>query len=160
MYGIVIEELHKKAILEQRTEICERKGLGHPDTICDTVMNEISIRLSKEYMKKFGGIMHHNVDKGMLVAGETEVKFAGGKIIEPMLMIFGDRATFKVGDETIPVEELAISTTRDWIKNNLRFIDPEEHMRYQVELKQGSGALLISSKEEENSLAQMIPRRL
>ena len=141
MCGIIIEELHQKAISEQRTEICERKGLGHPDTICDAVMNEISIRLSKEYMKKFGFVMHHNVDKSMLVAGETEVKFAGGKIIEPMLMIFGDRATFKVGDETIPVEELTISTTRDWIKNNLRFIDPEEHMRYQIELKRGSEAL-------------------
>lgn len=141
MCGIVIEELHQKAIIEQRTEICERKGLGHPDTICDAVMNEISIRLSKEYMKKFGAIMHHNVDKGMLVAGETEVKFAGGKIIEPMLMIFGDRATFKVGDEIIPIEEVAISTAKDWIKNNLRFVDPEKHMRYQVELKRGSEAL-------------------
>lgn len=148
MYGIVIEELNKKSIQEQRTEICERKGLGHPDTICDAVMNEISLRLSKEYMKKFGTIMHHNVDKGMLVAGETEVKFTGGKIIEPMLMIFGDRATFKVGDETIPVEELAISTTRDWIKNNLRFVDPEEHMRYQVEFKRGSEALTDIFKRE------------
>ncbi len=141
MCGIVIEELQQKAIIEQRTEICERKGLGHPDTICDAVMNEISIRFSREYMKKFGTIMHHNVDKGMLVAGETEVKFAGGKIIEPMLMIFGDRATFKVGDEIIPIEEVAISTAKDWIKKNLRFVDPEEHLRYQVELKRGSEAL-------------------
>ena len=141
MSGIIIEELNRKTIEEQRTEICERKGLGHPDTICDAIMNEISISLSREYLKRFGAIMHHNVDKGMLVAGESEVKFGGGKVIEPMLMIFGDRATFMVGDETIPIEEIAKSTTKEWIKKNLRFVDPEEHVKYQVELKRGSEAL-------------------
>jgi len=139
--GIIVEELNRKAIEEQRTEIVERKGLGHPDSICDAIMNEISLSLSKEYLNKFGAIMHHNVDKGMLIAGETNVKFGGGKILKPMLIVFGDRATFKVGDETIPIEEVAISTTKDWIKRNLRYVDPSEHVNYQVELKRGSEAL-------------------
>ena len=141
MSGIIVEELNRKAIEEQRTEIVERKGLGHPDSICDAIMNEISLSLSKEYLNKFGAIMHHNVDKGMLIAGETNVKFGGGKILKPMLIVFGDRATFKVGDETIPIEEVAISTTKDWIKRNLRYVDPSEHVNYQVELKRGSEAL-------------------
>jgi S-adenosylmethionine synthetase len=139
--GIVIEELNRKTIQEQRTEICERKGLGHPDTICDAIMNEISLALSREYMEKFGNIMHHNIDKGLLVAGEVDVNFGGGKVKEPMIIVIGDRATFKVGDETIPIEDIAISTTKDWVKRNLRFVDPEEHIRYQVELKRGSEAL-------------------
>lgn len=141
MSGIIVEELNRKAIEEQRTEIVERKGLGHPDSICDAIMNEISLSLSKEYLSKFGAIMHHNVDKGMLIAGETNVKFGGGKILKPILIVFGDRATFKVGDETIPIEELAISTTKDWIKRNLRYVDPNEHVDYQVEFKRGSEAL-------------------
>jgi S-adenosylmethionine synthetase len=139
--GIIVEELNRKAIEEQRTEIVERKGLGHPDSICDAIMNEISLSLCKEYMKKFGAIMHHNVDKGMLIAGETNVNFGGGKILKPILIVFGDRATFKVGDKTIPIEEVAISTTKDWIKRNLRYVDPSEHVNYQAELKRGSEAL-------------------
>ncbi len=141
MGGIVIEELNRKAIQEQRTEICERKGLGHPDSICDAIMNEISLSLSREYLKKFGNIMHHNVDKGLLVAGEVDVNFGGGEVKQPMLMVIGDRATFRVGNETIPIEDIAISTTKDWIKKNLRFVDPEMHVKYQVELKHGSEAL-------------------
>ena len=49
-------------------EIVERKGLGHPDTICDLVMERISVALSNAYLERFGRILHHNCDKGLLVA--------------------------------------------------------------------------------------------
>ena len=53
-------------------EIVERKGLGHPDTICDLVMERISQALSQAYVKYYGRILHHNCDKGLLVAGQVE----------------------------------------------------------------------------------------
>ena len=141
MSNIVLDELKQKPLQEQRTEICERKGLGHPDTICDAIMDDISRALSQEYLKKFGSIMHHNVDKSLLVAGDVEVSFGGGKVLKPMLMVFGDRATFSVGSETVPVEEITIKTAKEWMRNNLRYVDPEKHVKYQVELKRGSQAL-------------------
>jgi len=61
----------------------ERKGLGHPDYICDSIMNQVSVELCNEYMERFGAIMHHNIDKGMLVAGEVKTKFGGGVILKP-----------------------------------------------------------------------------
>jgi S-adenosylmethionine synthetase len=141
MRNIVIEELKQIPMDEQKIEIVERKGLGHPDSICDSIMNQISVNLSKEYLKKFGTILHHNIDKALLAAGEVENKFGGGKIKKPMLLIIGDRATFFADNKEIPVEEIAISTAKEWFKNNLRFVDPEEHVKYQVELKQVSQAL-------------------
>jgi S-adenosylmethionine synthetase len=141
MSNIVLDELKQKPLQEQRTEICERKGLGHPDTICDAIMDDISRALSQEYLKKFGSVMHHNVDKSLLVAGDVEVSFGGGKVLKPMLLVFGDRATFRVGSETVPVEEITIRTAKKWIRNNLRYVDPEKHVKYQVELKRGSQAL-------------------
>jgi S-adenosylmethionine synthetase len=141
MKKIVVEELKQTPVCEQKIEIVERKGLGHPDTICDSIMDEISIALSKEYLKKFGTILHHNIDKALLAAGEVENRFSGGIIKKPMLLIIGDRATFFVGKEKIPVEEIAISTAKKWFKENMRFVDPEKHVKYQVELKQGSQAL-------------------
>ena len=141
MSNIVLDELKQKTLQEQRTEICERKGLGHPDTICDAIMDDISRALSQEYLKKFGSVMHHNVDKSLLVAGDVEVSFGGGKVLKPMLLVFGDRATFRVGSETVPVEEITIRTAKKWIRNNLRYVDPEKHVKYQVELKRGSQAL-------------------
>ena len=122
-------------------EICERKGLGHPDTICDSVMNGISVALSREYMKKFGVVLHHNVDKSLLAAGKAHPAFGGGTVEEPMHFVFGDRATFKVGDEEIPVNDIAENSAKAWLKDNLRFIDPDIHVSYQSQIRPGSVAL-------------------
>ena len=142
MNDIMINKLSQIPLDDQKMEICERKGLGHPDYICDALMNEVSVALSKEYLKRFNSIMHHNIDKGLLVAGEVKIMFGGGSLKKPMLLVFGDRATFKVEDTEIPVKKIAESTAMEWFRKNLRFVDPERHVRYQVELKQGSEPLV------------------
>ena len=141
MKNVFINSLGRVALEDQPLEICERKGLGHPDTMCDSVMNQISIELSKEYMKKFDVVLHHNVDKSLLAAGVSIPGFGGGEVVEPMLFVFGDRATFKVGDEEIPVDEIAERSAKDWFREKLRFVDPEKHVRYQSQIKPGSIAL-------------------
>ena len=78
MENVFINALGRVCLEDQPLEICERKGLGHPDTICDTVMNTISVELSKEYMKRFDVVLHHNVDKSLLAAGKTIPMFKGG----------------------------------------------------------------------------------
>ena len=140
--NIMVDELKQVPLGEQRMEICERKGVGHPDTICDSVMNEVSIALSKLYMEEFGAIMHHNVDKSLLAAGETETRFGGGELKKRMLMVFGDRATFEVGGVEVPVEEITIEASKRWFRENLRFVDPDKHLKFQIELKRGSQALV------------------
>lgn len=141
MDNVYVNKLGRIALEDQPLEIVERKGLGHPDTICDSVMNQISVDLSKEYINKFGVVLHHNVDKSLLAAGVTVPAFKGGKVLEPMKFVFGDRATFKVGDEEIPVNEIAAKSASTWLKENLRFVDPDEHVVYQSEIKPGSMAL-------------------
>ncbi len=141
MRNMLINGLKQTPLEQQKLEIVERKGLGHPDSICDCIMDSVSVRLSKEYLKKFGVIMHHNVDKSLLVAGKVEIKFGGGLVKEPMRLIFGDRATVEVDGVRIPVKEIAVQTAKEWFKKNLRFVDPEKHVRYQVELRPGSAGL-------------------
>ncbi len=142
MRNIVVEDLKQTPLEKQRIEIVERKGLGHPDYICDAVMEQISVRLSKEYIEKAGAILHHNVDKSLLVAGEAEIGFGGGVVKQPMLFVFGDRATSEINGEKIDVSEIAINVAKEWFRKNMRFVDPEKHVKYQVELKQGSVGLV------------------
>ena len=139
--GVRVSELHQVPLEEQDLEIVERKGVGHPDHICDAIMNEVSVALSKEYLKRYGHVQHHNIDKGLLAAGEVKRRYGGGEVKRPMLMVFGDRATYDVDGDPIPVDELAVDTAKKWLRNNLRFVDPDRHVRYQVELKKGSAAL-------------------
>jgi S-adenosylmethionine synthetase len=123
---------------ELDVEIVERKGLGHPDTICDLVMERISQALSQAYLKHYGRILHHNCDKGLLVAGKVERCYGGGRVIEPMRLVIGDRATFV---KEFDVAEVAIETANKWFHENLAEVDPIRHLAYQVELKGGSDEL-------------------
>jgi len=141
MSNISVEVLKTLPVAEQQVEIVERKGVGHPDYICDAVMDEISVALSQEYIRRFGDILHHNIDKGMLVAGQVERRFGGGRVIKPMELIIGDRATFEVGGRKIPVEDIAIETARRWFRKNLRFVDGEREVRYRVVLAPASEEL-------------------
>jgi len=152
MRRVLIRRLMKTPLEEQELEIVERKGLGHPDYICDAIMDRVSIELNEEYEKRFGGILHYNADKSLLVAGETEVRFGSGTVKKPMLLVFGDRATTEYQGVEIPVCEIAIRAAKKWIKENLRFVDPDEHVKYQVELKPGSAELTDIFKRGEKIL--------
>jgi S-adenosylmethionine synthetase len=151
MRNIEIEELGATPITDRKVEVVERKGLGHPDFICDSIMNQVSVDLCREYLDRFGAIMHHNIDKGMLVAGEVKTKFLGGVILKPMRIIFGDRATFEVGGELIDVNNIAIGAARKWIENNLRFVNGDS-IHYQVELARGSAELTDIFKRKDSIL--------
>lgn len=151
MRNIEIEELGATPITERKVEVVERKGLGHPDYICDSIMNQVSVELCGAYLERFGAIMHHNIDKGMLVAGEVKTKFGGGVILKPMRIIFGDRATFEVEGEFIDVNNIAIDTAKQWLKENLRFVNADS-IEYQVEIAHGSAELTDIFKRQDTVL--------
>ncbi len=139
----MIDQIRVQAIVgstpgELDVELVERKGIGHPDTICDLVMERISQALSQSYLKHYGRILHHNCDKGLLAAGKVERRFGGGRIIEPMKLIIGDRATFSCDFD---VAAVAVETAKEWFRENLPEVDPTRHLTYQVELKSGSDEL-------------------
>ncbi len=138
---IIIETYRRKSVEEHSVEIMERKGKGDPDYMCDSMMDAISVALSKEYLREFGTILHHNIDKGLLSAEKVQKRFGGGRVLKPMELTIGDRATFKTHDKEIPVEDIAIESAKKRIKENLRFVDPERHLKYRFVLASGSGEL-------------------
>lgn len=139
---MIIIETHKgRSITEHPVEIVERKGTGHPDYMCDSIMDAISVALSKEYIKGFGTILHHNIDKGLLAAGRVYKRFGGGKVLKPIELTIGDRATSMAGGKKIPVADIAIEAAKKWIRENMRFVDPDRHLKYRVILAPGSEEL-------------------
>ena len=138
---IVIETFKGKSVAEHSVEIVERKGTGHPDYMCDSMMDAISVALSREYIKEFGTILHHNIDKSLLAAGRVDKRFGGGSVTKPMELTIGDRATFSASGRKIPVSDIAIDTAKKWLKENMRFVDPEKHLKYNIALASGSEEL-------------------
>ncbi len=141
MRNILLESLNKVPVEEQQVELVERKGVGHPDSICDAIMEEVSLALCQEYLKTFGRIVHHNIDKGLLVAGKTTPRLGGGTVDEPMRLVFGDRAIYEFQRKRIPLGEIVEASAKRWLRENLRFVDPDLHLIYQNEIKEGSPEL-------------------
>ena len=148
--GIYIQQVRGPTVAEMDVEIVERKGLGHPDTICDAVMEHVAQALSRAYLEKFGFLPHFNCDKGLLVAGQVERHFGGGRVLEPMRLVIGDRATSTWQNKHLDVAEIAIESAKAWFRENLPHVNPNHHLQYQVELKPGSeelAGLFLGKKE-------------
>jgi S-adenosylmethionine synthetase len=140
--SIIVSASQQRACGERAFELVERKGIGHPDSICDGIVDAVCNRLCRVYMDNFGKILHHNVDKGLLVAGRSSPRLGGGRMDEPMRFIFGDRGTSEFNGVHIPLSEIAREAAGAWLKQHLRFVDPQIHMCYQSEIKPGSAELV------------------
>ncbi|HMN28141.1 MAG TPA: methionine adenosyltransferase, partial [Caldilineaceae bacterium] len=141
MPNITIEELRQTPVEQQGVELVERKGVGHPDSICDAIMEQVSVALCRAYLATFEHILPHNLDKGLLVAGVTQPRLGGGRALHPMRLVLGERATADYKGKRIDVGALAEASASNWLRQHLRFVAPAQHLIFQNELKPGSPEL-------------------
>ena len=135
MDALIISQLEAA---DETIEIVERKGLGHPDTICDALAENLSRNLCREYRSRFGEILHHNVDKALLRGGRAMAEFGGGSVLVPILIYLAGRAISEVGNVALPVPEIAIEGSRAWLRSNLHALDVEHHVRIHDLVRPGS----------------------
>lgn len=136
-----ISLLEFPAVAALPVEIVERKGVGHPDTICDALAEELSRTLSRYYLDHFGLILHHNVDKGLLCGGRARAAFGGGEVLEPIEIFLTGRATDCVLGAKVPLQDIAVESSRRWLKEHLGNLDAERHVRLHCHIRPGSAEL-------------------
>ena len=140
------EQIKGCAVRDLEVEVVERKGKGHPDSLIDGAAESVSLGLCNFYMDNFGAILHHNVDKGILVGGKAEAKFGGGRVLSPIYLMVAGRATELVPYDgksvQVPVGEITRSSIREFIKETMRFLDPDKHVKIDSMIKQGSPDLI------------------
>lgn len=129
-------------ITDSRAELAERKGLGHPDTICDEIVEEISRELCRYYRNEFGAIMHHNVDKALLIGGRSQPRYGGGQVLEPISLIIAGRAMSEVQGIAVPVQEIAVETARTWLQKHIKHLDLSYHIDISAKIRPGSADLV------------------
>jgi S-adenosylmethionine synthetase len=92
-------------------EFVERKGLGHPDTICDRLADELAQLLATEYLANTGMVQPFNVDKAVLAAGSVDVGFGGGTHTKASKLVLVGKADLSF--EWMPdPEDLAVEFKR------------------------------------------------
>ncbi|HZQ14104.1 MAG TPA: methionine adenosyltransferase [Pseudolabrys sp.] len=135
MQSLVLSDL---GIVDDAVEIVERKGLGHPDTICDALAETLSRNLCHEYRERFGKILHHNVDKALLCGGRAAPAFGGGLVLSPIDIYLAGRAVTQFGDDTLPIKEIAIEGSRSWLRANFHALDAGRDVRIHELIHPGS----------------------
>ncbi|HEC38196.1 MAG TPA: methionine adenosyltransferase [bacterium] len=128
-------------------EIVERKGIGHPDTVCDAVADACSRALCLYYLENYDRVYHHNVDKAALVGGTAKPKFGGGLIIQPQYFLIVGRAINQILIECaegpnrldyIPVATICIETQRKVLSGIFRNLDLNRDIQFDYAVRPGS----------------------
>lgn len=134
MANIKVIEVKDTAPDDRQVEFVERKGVGHPDSLIDGICDRVSIELSKAYLSACGRILHHNVDKGLIVGGESTATFGTAKITRPIEVIIAGRAVKKFNGTEIPVDQIAKKAAKDYLKENTRYLDLENEVTYDTKI--------------------------
>lgn len=90
------------------TEMCEHKGVGHPDSLCDGAVEAASRAMCRAYLDAYGAIQPFNLDKALLVGGLSAPKFGGGCLLQPMRLIVSGPVTGLPSQSAERVVEQAI----------------------------------------------------
>jgi S-adenosylmethionine synthetase len=146
--NIHVQAASGAAVEDQRVEIVERKGLGHPDSICDGIAENVGRALAQTYLDRFGTVLHFNTDETQLAAGRAAPAFGGGEILEPIYLLVVGRATKQYQGERIPAESVALRAAREYLDENFPHLDVGNEVVVDVRLGEGSGDLQTVFGEE------------
>jgi len=111
------------AIDQTAFEVVERKGIGHPDTLCDTLAEKVSQAYSQYCLRHYGIILRHMVDKIALSGGATKVQFGGGEMQKPTRLYLNCRFTRSYQKETIPYLDIVRETVFQHLGTVLPLLD-------------------------------------
>jgi len=136
--NIRVEELYQVPLERQEIELVERKCLGHPDSLADGIAESISRALSLAYLEECGAILHHNTDQGEIVAGESQPKYGGGKVIRPIYILLDGRATKHFNGISIPTDAIAVEAARKYLRATLTNLNLERDVVIDCRLGTGS----------------------
>ncbi len=139
--NIRVESADRFAVEDQEVEIVERKGIGHPDSICDGIAESVSRALSQLYLDRVGKVLHYNTDETQLVAGSAAPAFGGGEVLEPIYVLIVGRATKEYGDQKLPVDSVALEAARDYLAEHIPELEFGTDVVVDIKLGEGSGDL-------------------
>jgi S-adenosylmethionine synthetase len=142
-------------------EIVERKGIGHPDSVCDAAADACSRALCKYYYENFGRYYHHNVDKAALVGGISKPEFGGGMILEPEYFLIVGRAINQILRENkleyIPVANICLEACSQTVGNIFKNIDISTSQHIQFDYAVRPGSIDLTGVFEESDAKEQVP---
>ncbi|MBN1120439.1 MAG: methionine adenosyltransferase [Anaerolineae bacterium] len=146
--NIVVTKAIGTWIEDRPVEIVERKGIGHPDSLCDGIAERISVEYTKWCHKNLGAPLHHNFDKVQLVAGDVDVRYGYAELLKPIRIQIAGRGTPVAPNGTkIPMDAIAINAAKAHIRETMKHLDPDQHCVIDSYAGHGSSELMHAVNE-------------
>ena len=111
-------------------EIVERKGLGHPDTIADGIAEAVSVEYSKYCLENFGVILHHNVDKILVLGGRCKLEYGQGELLKPFQVIVGGRMSRSFDGRKIDIKAIQAKVVKYYFKKVLPRMNEDKDLKF------------------------------
>ncbi|MGD2146249.1 MAG: methionine adenosyltransferase [Anaerolineae bacterium] len=140
--NIVVTEATGPSIEAYPVEIVERKGIGHPDSLCDGIAERISVEYTCWCQENLGVLLHHNFDKVQLVAGEVEVGYGGGQLVKPIRIQIAGRGTPSFKGAEVPLDQIAEEAAANHVRETMRYLDPAQHLEIKSYVGRGAKELM------------------
>ena len=145
----------KYADNKKNIEMVERKGIGHPDTLCDAIAEAASRLYAQFCMKKYNRVAHHWFDKVMLIGGESAIKYGSGKLIKPYVLIFAGKCAKSICGESVPLYSIFREAAREVLENSLTGFSVDEHLQILDMTVDHQGAGRANSRYRPDKVSDM-----
>jgi S-adenosylmethionine synthetase len=109
-------------------EVVERKGIGHPDSICDAIAERASALYSREFYAATGRLPHHYFDKVLLAGGGVDMGLGRGEIVAPYRLVFAGKGILQVGDYRVDLDSMIRRAACEVFEEVLVDFDPDRHL--------------------------------
>ncbi len=143
MKNLTVFSSGSRAVDNVRYEVVERKGIGHPDTICDAVAENISRAFSEYTLREWGVVLRHMLDKIAIQGGSSRVTFGGGEMLKPAKLYLNCRFTREVADRKVPYFDIARDAIHAEFKKAVPAFDAERWLEIvdNTHFSQGPGVV-------------------
>lgn len=137
-------------------ELVERKGVGHPDTMCDAIAERASRYYARYCLERFGRVAHHWFDKVMLYGGAAHVGYGEGQLVEPYTVVVAGKGAYRVGEHDIPLPDLLFQAAADTLSEVTTGFDAARHLRLDCAVVDHQGAGRGASRYRPASVDDLV----
>jgi S-adenosylmethionine synthetase len=136
-------------------EVVERKSFGHPDTLCDAIAERASVLYARHCLGTFNRVPHHWFDKVMLIGGEAEIRFGGGRLLSPFHVIFAGKAVTRIGGQILPLTDILSEAATQVLSAVLTNFNPSVHLRVENRIRDSRGPGQSPSRYRPDSVVEL-----
>lgn len=134
------------------TVLVERKGWGHPDTLADHLAEQLSRVYSRYTLEQFGAVLHHNFDKLALLGGASQVRYGGGRMLDPVRVLVNGRAAETCAGAKIPLRDLLTEAVEDFFAGRLPELGGHLRVELNVTANSSPGAVEVGDDVSDRAV--------